>query len=369
LVFLCTNIYGRPHNMFQQRISTSTHRSKLQQAWEKSLIHRWLPSFGHNHVDQLLDLWNFQYILAFGPVPPHASALGQGIDALTIQLRTSSSSSASQHDVTRLVAGLEYILRALSNLHERLHHSTSLYLLLVGPSTPEDAFVKHEEYLISNILLLVPCILRAVSFVFGKTDGHGNNSSGKHSFCWATAQRAVWSTLTATVVLGMITLPQLATAVSPVGGRWRTMHNAVKTLIVLSYVPLLLLLQHTSFRWSLPDGRPVSLPTLQFVGCLLVIYTHVPLAFAHVSVGFPSAMFWSLLMAFPSYDCVGKDGDTMVAATTTKPSKLLRYAAIVLSCPAALLLLFLPANVMSNSVYLRYVYLPLHYLLAQLWQH
>ncbi|KAL3930597.1 MAG: hypothetical protein SGARI_004438 [Bacillariaceae sp.] len=99
----------------------------------------------------------FAYTLSgFGNVaPPHAPALDKGIDALTIQAtfegvyRRDPSQELMQYVMT-------YLTRSLGNLHERLHHSVTLYWL---PSPRK--FVSHMEYFLPNVLILLPLAIRA----------------------------------------------------------------------------------------------------------------------------------------------------------------------------------------------------------------
>ena len=100
------------------------------------------------YAKDLAGLLGFIGGLVIGPRQPHSSALNHGIDSLTIEVRipdnglgSSSSSNIHPHyaDLTRC---MEHLLRSISNLHERLHHSIAQYTM---PSPSK--FVSHGEYI------------------------------------------------------------------------------------------------------------------------------------------------------------------------------------------------------------------------------
>ena len=121
------------------------------------LFHNVLPrgQYFRQWLSDLLRMIAFSKELILGPHPPHSVALDRGIDAVTIR-----SSLPSQHAAAgaELVQKLEQSLRALCNLHERLHHSVTQYLL---PS--DKKFVSNGEYIFPSVLVLLPLAARATS--------------------------------------------------------------------------------------------------------------------------------------------------------------------------------------------------------------
>lgn len=110
-------------------------------------IKQWANEF----VNTLL----FARTMAFGPTPPHAAALDRGIDSLTIKVEfVGKFRRDPAEELMQYI--LEYLVRSLGNLHERLHHSFTLYLL----PTPRK-FVSHMEYFLPNVLILFPLAVRA----------------------------------------------------------------------------------------------------------------------------------------------------------------------------------------------------------------
>jgi GPI-anchor transamidase subunit GAA1 len=125
----------------------------LQQIASKppKVVHNILQTWSNDFINLLL----FVRTLAFGPTPPHAPALDRGIDSLTIQV--SFEGMYRRDPAEELIQYvLLYLVRALGNLHERLHHSFTLYWL----PTPQ-TFVTHMEYFLPNVLLLLPLAIRA----------------------------------------------------------------------------------------------------------------------------------------------------------------------------------------------------------------
>jgi glycosylphosphatidylinositol transamidase len=215
---------------------------------------------------ELGSMFLFSYSLAMGPYPPHYVALDKGIDSLTIEGNLSSTNAADS------VHKLEGVLRALSNLEERLHHSITQYLL---PSPRK--FVSHTEYLLPNILILLPLAIRAVTLIL-----------------WDMKLFDAQS-LKYVLVVGLFSMTLFVTS-----SRLNTfMMNALFGLI---YIALCLNVQE-----GLHIGKGENqAQSLQFLTCLMAIYLHVPITFTHVSLAFPSSLLWSALIAFPTFPIQSK---------------------------------------------------------------
>ena len=102
----------------------------------------------------------FVYILWF-PIctrpAPHAKALLNGIDSLTIQAKISSEDNTIGKSIGEridtILYGIEHLTRGLNSLQELLHHNVNQYIMV---STTK--FVSFDEYLIPNILILLPLV-------------------------------------------------------------------------------------------------------------------------------------------------------------------------------------------------------------------
>jgi GPI-anchor transamidase subunit GAA1 len=277
-------------------------------------------------VEDMTNLGLFAYSMAIGPSPPHAPALERGIDSLSLHVRFNGS-SWSRNVMNDFFQALEYLVRALSNLHERLHHSITLYLL-PSPRT----FVSHVEYLIPNLLILLPLAIRAVGLLVWDIDRFHLSSAG-----WM-----VLSTIGVAVLGGVssLLLPSFTSEDD------LAMINAcfLAPYMVLAVVWASIL---QGYRAKKGDHQRV-VNSLQFVVCLTAIYMHVPLAFAHASLGFPSALLWTLLLAFPKHSG---------SIQNKKWATWIGVAAVLMTAPPVLLV---PRVFSSYTTYIRLVYIPLH---------
>ena len=216
LTFLCKFIYERSNmvQQLQQIYDTSSHKYTMTDVvvhpYQKRIVQH-MASIRHRieQIEQtytsilpttfvssassivstivswyetLLPLVAYESLLMIGPYPPHTSALDHGIDSITLQgyfaatVNASTSTTNSNRNANKsillpqqymmeYVQRMELVMRSLSNLHERLHHSTSLYLLV-----SKNRFVKHEEYLIPTILLILPLLIRALLYIISSDD-------------------------------------------------------------------------------------------------------------------------------------------------------------------------------------------------------
>jgi hypothetical protein len=356
LVFLMYRIFSQisaqhllltihPHTHSQHRVtSTGWWRWLFQNADQK-----W--------QSRLLNLLFFEYTLTIGgysasplmeagPLLPHSPALDDGIDALTLQLVHAPSLGANTRSnsnnvvVADVVSKMEPVLRALCNLHERLHHSTRLYLL-VSP----DRFVKHEEYLVPNLLLLVPLIVRAVTLALFDI----------HRFDLYAIGRAI-----KLVVGSVVALSYTCYALEWLESRgivWPVSSTFPRhvSVLVVTYMPLLVFLmgeRRRSQSKEEPDERRLS---IQFAACLLALYLHVAITFGHVSLSFPSALLWTPLIAFPSRGSAQENRNFLASVGG--------WMVVVATCPY----LPVPAAFPTYTLYVRYLYIPLHLFVALLW--
>ena len=324
LVFLAVTLLQRTSFLDPRRhqVRLDTHpwvdQSKKWQDWieGKTTNQKW-----SSWAREMGDLALFMYTLAMGPYAPHAPALGRGVDALTIRVQFNGRPARSvSRQVTEVMQKLEGLIRALSNLHERLHHSITLYLL---PSPTK--FVSHSEYLIPNILLLVPMIVTAVRIVCFDAKGFDGSTLAT----------------TAPVVMFVGLAMQMASGFLGTA--------ALNALLFLLYSSIPSLLRH----WR--ERKPVThrtIQSLQFLGCLAGIYIHAPLVLQHVSLALPSSLLFSLLLSIP----------------WSKSAALLPRLAwgtvLVATWPPTVLL---PLVFNSYTTYVNLAFTPLHIVLSIMW--
>jgi glycosylphosphatidylinositol transamidase len=263
---------------------------------------------------ELGSMFLFSYSLAMGPYPPHYVALDKGIDSLTIE------ADLSRTNAVDSVHKLEGVLRALSNLEERLHHSLTQYLL---PSPRK--FVSHTEYLLPNILILFPLAIRAVTLIL------------------VDMKRFDVRSLKYVLVVGLFSLTLFVASC-------RVSTSTMNALYAFIYIALCLYLLE-GLRIGMGESQAQS---LQFLTCLVAIYLHVPITFAHVSLAFPSALLWSALIAFSTFPIQSKFWQRV---------KMPIVLAVALPLAA-----LVPSQLFDGyTPFVTTVFLPLHMLVSLLW--
>ncbi|CEG42811.1 uncharacterized protein PHALS_13056 [Plasmopara halstedii] len=107
----------------------------------------------------------FMTTLATGPSGPHANFISYNIDSITLSLTQRSTlkdRSLSTRDVLR---SIEMVVRAMSNLEEKLHQSFFLYVL---PTTL--TFVSVGEYIYAVLLVSSPAMVH-ILYLATRTNG------------------------------------------------------------------------------------------------------------------------------------------------------------------------------------------------------
>jgi Gaa1-like, GPI transamidase component len=353
------------HQMVEIMVHPYREHVETCWSWIEDAVHDYfgrdweLPSWVH----ALLHLMAFESVLALGPYPPHAPALERGIDAITVQGLFVSAQDGDDFDLAQgniprsklspqqypmeMVQRMELVIRALSNLQERLHHSTSLYLL-----ASKDRFVKHEEYLVPNLLLIIPLIVRALLLVFSKDPPFVPNLGAAGH---ALALTAAWTTMAAWMVSGAVNPLRLAVAHISFAPPW-VARVLMEYETAILYFLVLLLFAIFRARTSLHFADLNARRTIQFASCLMAACMHVSIAFGHVSLAYPSALLWTPLLAFPTLQ--GSDGrpKSFVGWTLSLWSNLLLVVALSPFC------FLVPHVFWTYTPYVQYVYIPLHFL-------
>lgn len=140
--------------------SSNCHNDVLSHAhaWLKSAIEAYTPpEYKHEareYLKNLHGMLRFMKTLATGPAGAHAHFISYNIDSITLSTLVShESSSPSALSLRATLRALEKIVRALSNLEEKLHQSFFLYVL---PNTHH--FVSVGEYYYVVALAVSPAI-------------------------------------------------------------------------------------------------------------------------------------------------------------------------------------------------------------------
>ncbi|RLN67550.1 hypothetical protein BBP00_00001545 [Phytophthora kernoviae] len=129
----------------------STSLSLLQNVFEKYGPAE-LKQSARDYLMNLKGMLHFMTTLASGPSGPHANFISYNIDSITLSL-VKKSDSNDQLRVREVLQSIEMLVRALSNLEEKLHQSFFLYVL---PSTT--TFVSVGEYYYTVALAISPAI-------------------------------------------------------------------------------------------------------------------------------------------------------------------------------------------------------------------
>ena len=274
-----------------------TEDSIAAEAWANQLISKSGFFSGNKDLNRkvrkwakgMIDVLLFAKTMAVGPFPPHAPALERGIDSLTI--RASFDGTYRRNPSVELVQHSEYIIRSLANLHERLHHSFTLYLL-PSPMT----FVSHIEYLLPNILVLLPLAVRVFGILLPKMK-RGMDLTALGGILLVVLVME-FSMLLATDVFGF------EDSCSAMMALYAFLYIAVSSF----WVKKVLLRDHKRKPIDHDETKDDTNPettrtilTLQFVTCALTVYILIPIAFSHVSLSYLPSVLWTPLLAFPDY--------------------------------------------------------------------
>ena len=306
-------------------------------------------------------LLGFMGASMLGQAGPHYPALERGIDSLTIELRippkpvknvASSTTLIHAHmaDTARVV---EHLLRAISNLHERLHHSVAQYTL---PSMTK--FVSHGEYIFPAILTTLPMVIRATMLAL--------RDIRRFRFVFVG------------MVVGAVSL---MTGFIYIWSYYQDKENKPKTgnsvnwndlsVYFASHAIVITISRRTSraelSKWlehSPADGTTITMDehhkSLRFIACLCAIYLHAPLLLANYSLGLPSSAFWCPLLAIfmflPSDRLKHRIWMRLILSFAM-------LALLIVTCPP---IFVVPKIFGMNTTYINTVYTPLHLLLSVL---
>jgi GPI-anchor transamidase subunit GAA1 len=263
LVFVFVSVISRMIFLDERRYMTTFMAHPFVE--ESSRWRRWalqLPLVLQSWWIELGDAALFVRTMAVGPFAPHTSALLHGIDSLTLQVHLQ---GRSKQELNTLVIDFftkfEGIIRALSNLHERLHHSQSQYIL---PSPYK--FVSHSEYLVPNLLIVLPLVVRAVKLIL------------------VDIQVFDLKVLTIIILVWLI-----AIFLYELSHSLQTTHMTMLILFTYGLIPMIHQLAGNSHR--------SSHKSFHFVLCLVTIYCIIPLLLANVGLSLPLSLLFSPLIS------------------------------------------------------------------------
>jgi glycosylphosphatidylinositol transamidase len=363
LVFLVGKLFERTSMMFQggkflthpyieDSASISTQIDRLMKNNHQLLSAMLSPKTISKLKDRSNDLANmllFMKTMAIGPAGAHSAALDRGIDSVTIRIEFPATPENTYRMET--IQYTLYLIRALSNLHERLHHSLTLYLLPTSRT-----FVSHMEYFLPNVLVLLPLAIRAFGVLLPtmtakqrQNDGTAAPSCG---FDLSVVGGSLLVLLVSTVVMCLtitfskilpvmtLTLMGLYTVI---GSYWTHRRRRRRQDINTA----------DDNENSTDDEGFRVVRTLQFVSCVLAAYILAPLAFANTSLSYFPSLLWTAVFAFPDYAEMLKKNGTR--RSTFQQLMLL----VVLVCTAAPVLL-VPRIFSSYTPFVRFAYMPLH---------
>jgi glycosylphosphatidylinositol transamidase len=326
------SLFGNPqrHPGSTVLVHPYLEESKLARAFLDGKLVNGKPKLSRNEqklrkwAEGMVDLGLFAYSLARGPWPPHAPALDRGIDSLTIQVKFHG--TYYRDPMVEFIQYLEYLIRALSNLHERLHHSVTQYLM---PSP--QMFVSHIEYFLPNILVLLPLGIRMILLLLWDMKLMHVGTVG-------------WTFLMALTTMGIM----LVSSALPSDDATTT-----NTLLAVPYLTVLTFWTRQLYQYDREKDATRILASMHLVVCLTAAYIHIPLAFSHVSLGYPSGLLWVPLLAFPNWSTASSKGLKRVGL----------FVLLIATAPPLLM-----ATIFRDlTPYVQFAYMPIHVQLFMLW--
>lgn len=287
---------------------------------------------------------------------PHYPALERGIDALTIELRIPSKPTQGVATSTPLIHThhadtirvTEHLLRSISNLHERLHHSVAQYTM---PSMTK--FVSHGEYIFPAILVSLPMAGRAAMLALRDIQ----------RFRFRFVGLVTFMIMLATIFIGVWSRDHKLEQQTGIDWSGLCVYLLVHLAIVLTTRQTLRKEASKWFKHSPEDDQMDVLDehhkSLRFIACLFGVYLHAPLLLANYSLGLPSAVFWSpwlaVFMFLPSSRAKQNVGLRLIVYVA-------KVIALLLFCPQ-----FFLVPLFGYTGYVMTIYTPLHFMMSALW--
>ena len=345
-ISFATHAYPEEARAFKNYVDTRLSRQLIKKYGIESkyvnLISTWLQDMS--------DLVFFCVTAVKGPFPPHAQALDRGIDAITITANFAGKSNFDRDPVVETVEYIEYLVHALSGLHEQLHHSFTLYWM---PSPTK--FVSHIEYLLPIVLLLLPNAIRAFGLVFVEMTPQPLHLE--------TIGMSILITVLGTISTGLVLNSSLAISYENTTYWWPFLY-AIIMIVFYSWFRGKMQKSKNEEKGDDDDNGSSSssscapnqirriVQTLQFVACSMAVYALVPMAFAHGALAYPVCLMWTPLLAFPNY----------YSPFARRPLHLLwlvlvLFPLLIVTLPP---ILMVPRMFADYTVFVKFVYVPFH---------
>ena len=212
-------------------------------------------------------------------------------------------------------------------------------------------FVSHIEYLLPNILVLLPLAVRVFGILLPKmTRGMDLTALGGILL----------------VVLVVEVSMFLATDVFGLEDSFSAMIATYAVLYVATsffWVKKILLRDHKRKPIDHDETKEDTNPetthtilTLQFVTCALTVYILIPIAFSHISLSYLPSVLWTPLLAFPDYT-------SMKWSAKKRFSLPVLFTIAVASAPPVALV---PWILSTYTPFVRYAYSLIHILFVLL---
>lgn len=234
------------------------------------------------------------------------------------------------------------MVRAMSNLHEKLHHSVTQYLLL---STTK--FVSNAEYIFPVILMLVPLAVRALCIFFKE-----NQSSFEIRVTLVIVSIA-WGSM----VLTRILLAFHSQSDGSVGYiLFSLMYTATLTVMLNYMTKSNFTSKGNSLTYNLSE-RKARFLSIQLATCCLAIYVHAPLIFLNFSLALPSALWCTPWLAMLRYteprnrkwmNILSSVFLLGFAFVTSPPLLLFFRPSLISACETFWILLYSPLHLIVN---------------------
>ncbi|CCI49472.1 unnamed protein product [Albugo candida] len=256
-----------------------------------------IKSFVGEYLIKLRGMLRFMVSLTTGPTGSHAAFISYNIDSITTAMnipKRERSAPDAQHKnfLEASLQGLELIIRALSNLEEKLHQSFYLYLL----PTPQ-TFVSVGEYIYPLLMLCAPLVLQIarisiktnglrmayafISFIVVEVFGLGLLYLSSHlmfASVWLFVFCAVFECIACFFVLHIRSQPQLAGCRGQ--SAWRKRLDSFESRIRKSVSGEV----STKNDQELTETCDEGWNALKFIVMILLVYGHCMLGFINYSM-------------------------------------------------------------------------------------
>lgn len=206
-------------------------------------------------------------------------------------------------------------------------------------------FVSFDEYLIPNILILLPLVIRVILIIFhvNINDKMDRSTTQKYQerkrqrsfrFQFGTFKCIFGSMFVSLCLIVMNQMGHLLPDIPKEDDALQEKGNSVELMInTTAFIAYAIAVQFTGQAFSSLRTIIDEKQSIQLLLCVSTLYMHVPMVLIHVSLASISAMFWVPLVAFPSFYTTG---DNIKECEYTKFSYLPSKMMVLLMFPPLL---------------------------------